>query len=157
MMIIENATICGTMDTERTPGSLLLVTRLSRLVYRRAGDAMLGMRIKQYGTLCVLRDKEGISQQDMGDLLYMDKNSLVLLLNELEANGWARRRRDPNDRRRHIVELTPEGERAIERGEQAIEDVEDEVLSALSAEERATLQHLLDKALEGAGRTVAAT
>jgi DNA-binding MarR family transcriptional regulator len=60
------------------------------------------------------------------------------------------RRRDPDDRRRHIVELTDAGHRAIDRAEQGMESVEEEILAALSAKERATLRQLLNKALEGA-------
>ena len=77
----------------------------------------------------------------------MDANNLVLLLNSLEGAGHVRRRRDPDDRRRHLVELTAAGRRALERAERAQESIEDEVLSALSAEERATLHALLSRAL----------
>ncbi|HYZ01191.1 MAG TPA: MarR family transcriptional regulator, partial [Candidatus Binatia bacterium] len=57
--------------------------------------------------------------------------------------------RDANDRRRHIVEMTPAGEQALAQAERALEAVEDEVLGALSQEERATLRALLNRALEG--------
>jgi DNA-binding MarR family transcriptional regulator len=58
--------------------------------------------------------------------------------------------RDPQDRRRHIVELTPSGKKAMAHAERAMEDLEDEVLGPLSAEERAQLRDLLDRALSGA-------
>lgn len=67
----------------------------------------------------------------------------VLLLDEVEAAGFAKRERDPADRRRHIVELTPEGRRAVEHAEAGIESVEGEVLTNLSAKERATLRGVL--------------
>jgi DNA-binding MarR family transcriptional regulator len=72
----------------------------------------------------------------------------VLLLNELEAAGLAERRRDAHDRRRHIVTISPAVRQALERADRALESVEDEVLGALSAEERATLRRLLARALE---------
>jgi DNA-binding MarR family transcriptional regulator len=80
----------------------------------------------------------------------MDANNVVLLLNELEDLGYVTRRRDPDDRRRHLVDLTAGGRGALERAEHAQEQIEDDVLQALDAEERATLWQLLARALRGA-------
>ena len=57
----------------------------------------------------MLRDHSPIPQQELGELLCVDANNLVLLLNDLEAREFAFRRRDPADRRRHLVEITDEG------------------------------------------------
>ncbi len=69
-------------------------------------------------------------------------------MNELEAAGFALRRRDPEDRRRHLVEITPDGRVALEHAEDAIALVEGDVLGALSAPERVSLQRLLAKAID---------
>jgi DNA-binding MarR family transcriptional regulator len=82
--------------------------------------------------------------------MHLDPNNCVLLLNEMEAAGHIRRVRDPQDRRRHIVELTPAGKKALAHAERAMEDLEEEVLGPLSADERAQLRDLLDRALSGA-------
>jgi MarR family transcriptional regulator, temperature-dependent positive regulator of motility len=71
------------------------------------------------------------------------------VLNELEAANYSIRRRDPLDRRRHIVELTTSGRHALERADKARETLEDEVLAPLSAEERRTLQSLVTRVLDG--------
>jgi DNA-binding MarR family transcriptional regulator len=71
----------------------------------------------------------------------------VLLLNELEADGLVQRRRDPADRRRHIVELTDAGRQAVTRAEAGQATIEDGLLSGLTPRERATLTSLLHKAL----------
>jgi DNA-binding MarR family transcriptional regulator len=71
----------------------------------------------------------------------------VLLLNEMESLGYVERKRDPIDRRRHIVELTDTGRDMFQRGILAREAVEDDVLKALDGEERQTLRALLAKAL----------
>jgi DNA-binding MarR family transcriptional regulator len=47
------------------------------------------------------------------------------------------------------VAITPAGVHALERADHALESVEDEVLGALTPEERATLRRLLSRALEG--------
>jgi len=128
---------------------MVLLTRLSRVVYRRATEAVLGMRLKEYTSLCYLRDHEHLTQQALAEALHMDANNCVLLLNELEAAGLAERHRDPTDRRRHLVAINPDGRHALERAERALESVEDQVLGVLSPEERTTLRGLLRRALEG--------
>jgi DNA-binding MarR family transcriptional regulator len=132
----------------RSKGSMNLLTRLSRVVYRRATEDVLGVRLKQFIALDYLREQGGTSQQLLGQALLLDPNNCVILLNDLEEAGYVERKRDPTDRRRHMVEMTPAGERALEHAEEKLETVEDEVLGNLSASERATLHKLLVKALE---------
>ncbi len=135
---------------EPTPGVSVLVTRLARIVYRRSPESVLGMSLKALAILSHLREVETTSQQALGDMLCVDANTLVILLNELEAAGHATRERDPSDRRRHIVQLTPAGRVALRKAEHGMESVEEDVFGALSDEERASLHKLLEKTLEGA-------
>lgn len=130
---------------------MVLLTRLAKVVYRRSNEEQLGMRLRWYVALSFLNDHDGAPQQALGDALCVDANNLVLLLNELEAAGYAERHRDPNDRRRHLVHITAAGRRALDRAERAQESVEAEVLAPLAPDERATLRALLARALEDAG------
>ncbi len=136
------------MEVDCSPGSMVLLTRLAKVVYRRSSEQLLGMRLRHFVTLSYLRDHAPASQQELGEALCVDSNNLVLLLNELEAGRLVERRRDPQDRRRHIVELTAAGRRALARAEQAQESIEEEVLATLSAHERTLLRQLLTRALE---------
>jgi MarR family transcriptional regulator, temperature-dependent positive regulator of motility len=132
------------------PGSMVLLTRLAKQVYRRSDDKLLGMQLRQLMALSYVRDHDGAPQQELADALCMDANNVVLVLNELEDQTFIARRRDPQDRRRHLVELTGAGRRALARAEHAQEAIEDDVLQALDNDERATLWQLLTKALQGA-------
>jgi DNA-binding MarR family transcriptional regulator len=131
---------------------MALLTRLAKQVYRRSSEQLLGMHPRLFVALSYLRDNEGSPQQELAEALCMDANNVVLLLNELEQHRYVTRRRDPADRRRHIVELTPAGRQALRRAEKAQEAIEDEVLRALDAEERELLWRLLSRALYGAER-----
>jgi DNA-binding MarR family transcriptional regulator len=133
-------------DGER--GLVSMLVQLSKTLHRRSTDEMLGMRLKAYMTLCYVRDHPGTTQQEIENGLWTDANSIVLMLNELEAAGFSVRRRDPQDRRRHIVEMTPAGERALEKAEKARESLEDDMLAALSADERVTLRNLMERVLD---------
>ena len=131
-------------------GSMVLLTRLAKQVYRRSTEDLLGIHMRLVMALSYLRDHDGAPQQELAEALCMDANNVVLLLNELEDLGHVTRQRDPEDRRRHRVELTDRGRRALVKAEGAQETIEDEVLQALDPEERATLWRLLTRALRGA-------
>jgi hypothetical protein len=126
----------GPTTATTAPGTITLLSRLAKVVYRRTPEELLGMRFRHFTVLSYLSEHDGVPQQE-------------LLLNELEAEDYAQRRRDPEDRRRHIVEITDNGRAALRRGERARETIEDSVLGALEPRERETLRRLLAKALEG--------
>jgi DNA-binding MarR family transcriptional regulator len=142
----------GDMGSDRAsaPGSMALLTRLAKQVYRRSSEELLGMHMRHLMALSYVRDHDGGPQQELAEALCMDANNVVLLLNELEQAGYVARRRDPDDRRRHRVELTAAGAKALANAEHAQETIEDDVLRALDDDERATLWRLLTRALRGA-------
>jgi DNA-binding MarR family transcriptional regulator len=140
------------MDTESGPGLIELLTQLTKAFHKRTSEELLGMRLRQFLALCKVRDHHGISQQELAEVMLLDSNAVVLLLNELEDLGYSIRRRDPEDRRRHMVELTEAGRQALARAEKGRESIEDELLGALTAEEKLTLREILTRALAGLAR-----
>jgi len=137
-----------TGEPRSEPGFVSLLTQVHKALNRRTSEELLGMRFKLYMTLGYLRDHPGTTQQELESAMFIDANSVVLILNELEAAQHSVRRRDPADRRRHIVEITAAGRRALERAEKARESLEEEVLRDLSAEERRSLRRLLERVLD---------
>jgi DNA-binding MarR family transcriptional regulator len=140
------------MDRESGPGLIALLTQLSKAFHKRTSEEMLGMRLRQFLALGKVRDHPGISQQELAEVMLLDSNAVVLLLNELEDLGYSMRRRDPEDRRRHTVELTESGRQAMARAEEARESIEDELLGGITAEEKQTLRRILTRALDGLAR-----
>lgn len=136
------------MSPVSDPGLVVQLASLSKAIYRRADEGVLGMGLKNYMALANLRDQQ-VAQRTLADRLHMDENNLVLLLNSLEEGELISRRRDPDDRRRHIVEITPRGRKALDRAEQGMAGLEDELLDALSPSERATLKRLVRRILDG--------
>jgi DNA-binding MarR family transcriptional regulator len=132
---------------ECAPGSAVLLSRLTKQVYRRSDERRLGMHLRHLVSLSYVSDHDECPQQDLADAFCMDANNVVLLLNELEQLGYVARVRDPSDRRRHLVQITPSGRAALSDAEQAQMAIEDEVLAALDADERRTLRELLNRAL----------
>jgi DNA-binding MarR family transcriptional regulator len=148
-MNIDSSLPLTPMDENSSTGPILLVTQLSRLISRRSTPELLGQTLKELATLSFLRDYEETTQQALTEGLCIDANYCVLLLNDLESSDLVQRRRDPADRRRHIVSMTEAGRAALLRAEAAQQTLEDEILGALNEEERAKLSHLLRKAIEG--------
>jgi DNA-binding MarR family transcriptional regulator len=134
------------MTKIQTTGPTVLLTQLGWSAFRRLTPELLGMTLKQYFALRQLRDEGRMSQSSLCSAMNVDANYMTLMLNDLEDAGWVERKRDPSDRRRHIVELTPDGLSSIDRAERGIDGMEDEILGSLSVEERATLRELLERA-----------
>lgn len=128
-----------------------LLDHLARRIRLRAESALapLGLRPRHLVALTVLRECGGCSQQALARRLEMDGTNVVGLLNELEADALIERRRSPEDRRRHVVELTDTGRRRLGQAECALAEAEEEVLGALDAAQRETLYHLLQQAATG--------
>ena len=133
------------MAVDTSPGTVVMLLRLAKVIHKRSTDDRLGLKLRQLMLLSYLRGGAPAPQQQLCESLWLDPNNCVLLLNELEEMGYIERRRDPADRRRHMVDITDEGQVALERAERAQEEIGDELLSALSDEERATLRSLLSR------------
>ena len=137
-------------STPQLPGELVasatfLLKRLGLAAKDRAMAAYepTGLRPYHHAILLVLDEGSRETQGSIADSLGYDRGQLVGLLDELEERGLVQRRRDPQDRRRHLVRLTPDGKRMLRRVRALSRGIEDEFLAPLNDEERATLHALL--------------
>jgi len=133
------------MAVDTSPGTVVMLLRLAKVIHKRSTEERLGIKLRQLMLLSYLRAGAPALQQQLCESLWLDPNNCVLLLNEMEEMGYVERRRDPADRRRHVVDITDEGRIALERAERAQEAIGDELLSALSDDERGTLRSLLSR------------
>ena len=69
----------------------------------------LGLTYAQYVTMMVLWEDRTITMRDLGERLYLDSGTLTPVLKKLEAQGYVKRYRKPDDERVVVVEITPAG------------------------------------------------
>ncbi len=154
-MAVTNTETTETAKVARLPEELVnstafLLKRLGFVSKDRslaAYDAM-GLHPYHHAVLAVLDEGPPDTQASIADTLGYDRGQLVGLLDELEEKGLLERRRDPDDRRRHIVSLTPAGKRTLAKLRATAGRLEDELLAPLSAAEREQLHTLLRKLAE---------
>jgi DNA-binding MarR family transcriptional regulator len=122
-----------------------LLKRLGWVIKDRSHAAVepIGLMPQHHAVLSVLGEGACGAQGTIADALGYDRSQLVGLLDELEERGYVKRRRDPGDRRRHLVSITPDGAEALAKLRTISSGVQEEFLEPLDEEERRTLHALL--------------
>jgi len=142
------------MTAEASPAtgsaSSLLIAQLARGMRRRLEQAVapVGLRPRELLTLQHLQERGPSAQQTLAELVGVDATNIVAVLNSLEDAGLIDRRRDRADRRRAIIELSPQGEERLADLDRALREVDDEILAPLSPAERQNLNDLLTRAVQ---------
>jgi len=122
-----------------------LLKRLGMAAKERSLEAFesTGLSPQHYAVLSLLEEGTRETQATIADALGYDRSQLVGLLDELEEQKLIERRRDPGDRRRHLVSLTPVGKTTLGQLRAIAKQVEKEFLAPLDPEQRRTLHLLL--------------
>jgi DNA-binding MarR family transcriptional regulator len=147
------------VDDEIRPPTLLelpsyLAGAVARIGHRLLVDALAEheLRLPHFAVLAALSDFGPTAQHQLADRLAMNRSHLVGYLDEVERRGLVRRERDPADRRRQQVSLTPSGSTQVTWLREVARRSQDAFLVTLSEEERATLVTLLRRVVEAADR-----
>ena len=142
--------IVTTPSVQRLPEELVssAIFLLKRLGMAAKSETMAayegtGLHPYHHAILALLEEGTTETQGAIGEALGYDKGQLVGMLDELEEAGLIERRRDPADRRRHVVRMTAEGRNALARLRRLSARIENEFLAPLNDAERAQLHALL--------------
>jgi DNA-binding MarR family transcriptional regulator len=131
----------------------LLMIKLGRITLHRFTEALepYGLRPRHVAALIELRDRGQLTQQSLCGQLHLDPTNLVAILNDLERKGFATRRRDPEDRRRHLVEVSRKGIAVLDKVSAVMDEVEADLLDDLDPAAREELAGLLTSVWERSG------
>ena len=141
----ETTTTMPRFPEELVGSTAFLLKRLGFAAKEQAMRAYeeSGLGPYHHAILVALDEDTHETQGSIADALGYDRGQLVGLLDELEERGLIERRRDPADRRRQIVNMTPAGEKALNRLRGIAQRLEDDLLSPLDPVEQRRLHELL--------------
>jgi len=125
----------------------LTLARTAKAV-SRAFDARLteaGASLPVWLVLLSLRTRRLGTQRELAETLGIQGATLTHHLNAMEDAGLLTRRRDPSNRRVHLVELTAEGDALFDRLRAAAMAHDERVRAGLTREEVDRLTELLDR------------
>ncbi|WP_433133748.1 MarR family winged helix-turn-helix transcriptional regulator [Micromonospora sp. CA-240977] len=136
----------GSAMSGRTGFRLIKLGELAMVTAERALEP-LGVRPRHFNVLATLAADDTLSQQDVSRLLGIDPNVLVGVIDELEKQGLAERRRNPQDRRRHVVALTAAGRQVLRDGAALLDEAEAAFFAEVPAAELAVLHEVAARLL----------
>ena len=133
------------IPTELLASDGFLLAKLGVALKARAIEAFerAGFEAYHYSLLALLSEGDRETQGKIADTLGVDRSQLVGILDALENRGLIERRRDPHDRRRHSVGLTPAGRRQLVKLRAIVREVEEEFFAPLDADGRRGLHDAL--------------
>jgi MarR family transcriptional regulator, transcriptional regulator for hemolysin len=132
----------------RTPPIGLHLSAAARAVSRAFDEAMseAGGSLPVWLVLLNLKARRTAgTQRALADAVGIREATLTHHLNAMEAGGLLTRRRDPENRRVHVVELTEAGEAAFARLREAAVAFDRRLRRGISADELDGLERLLDR------------
>ena len=130
----------------------LHLTRVSRTVSRAFDDALAaaGGSLPVWLVMISLKSGQLASQRELAEAVGVQGATLTHHLNTMESAGLVTRRRDPENRRLHLVELTPAGDALFLRLRDAAAAFDQQLRTGLSQDEASQLETLLTRLRDNA-------
>lgn len=108
-----------------------------------------GLRRQDYRVLVAIDEAGAASQADLGRSVWLDRSDLHGVVTQLEGRGLLARERDPNDRRRNVVTLTPAGRTTLADLNARIDAAQALLLEPLTEHDQAALIRILSALVNG--------
>ncbi|MFN3405965.1 MAG: MarR family winged helix-turn-helix transcriptional regulator [Cytophagaceae bacterium] len=98
-----------------------------------------------YSLVVIDRFGDSLSQQQLADLLCIDKVSVVRIVDYLTKKGFVKRKQNKEDRREHFLSLTEKGKKHIPEIKKALEEANQATLKSFTSEEQKLFHSLIQK------------
>jgi DNA-binding MarR family transcriptional regulator len=106
----------------------------------------------QLVVLNVLAARPGVDQRTLGELGSLDRSTVADVVSRLVRRGLVERLRDPEDRRRNVLQLTLEGRTTLVRLAPRTATMNRILLSPLTPDQQEVLLELLGRLVEAGER-----
>lgn len=136
-------------DFQHAPGHLIRRAHQLAVAIFMEETAEHDVTPVQFAILNALMDTPGEDQVTLSGRVAFDAATSGSVIGRLEAKGWIRREPDARDKRRKLLWVTPEGEKAAVRMKRAVSRAQARILGTLDEQESARLLQLLDKLVAG--------
>jgi DNA-binding MarR family transcriptional regulator len=113
--------------------------------------AAIGLKPKHAGLMTALQAEVAASQQELASKLGVAPSLVVMLADHLEGLGAIQRVRDPDDRRRQVLNLTDHGRKLLADCAVLARELDAEFTATLTASQLSGLQRSLAVLAEGVG------
>ena len=125
----------------------LHLARTARSVSRAFDDALAeaGGSVPRWLVLISLKSQQLRNQRELAEAVGIREATLTHHLNSMDEEGLITRRRDPANRRVHLVELTEAGEAAFHRMRGAAVAFDEKLRAGFSDDEMASVESLLSR------------
>ena len=108
-----------------------------------ASSRQLRMAPGHYTVLSLIKLNPGINQSRLAHSMYLDRSSMVPILDQLEKKDWIERKRPPNDRRSHALHLTKAGHTAVKQADREVNKLEESIATEMGHDNCASLLALI--------------
>ena len=137
----------------RAHETLLNIVATGTILVKEAHHILrpFGITEAQFNVLMLIKhqtENGKINQTSLGNMLLVNRSNVTGLIDRMEQIGWVRRTVDAGDRRVNQVEMTEIGNEVLENAQKAYYARIEEIMSALSSEERNHLFRMLETVRE---------
>lgn len=136
-------------DLSRAPGHLIRRAQQIAVAEFARATAQYDVTPVQFAFMNAMLAAPGVDQITLANQVAFDAATSGSVLGRLEAKGWVRREADPQDRRRKLLFLTPDGHATLKAMTEAVKQAQANMLAPLSAADQKTFMHLLAQLVAG--------
>ncbi len=142
----DGAMTSGRQKEPEQPGHMLYLVKQVEQAIRSHLDALfrpLGLTIDQYTALSVLEKPNDLTSAELARRSFVRPQTMHEMITSLDQRGFIERHRDPDNRRVLLIRLTAKGRALVEKYDEQVQQLQEQMLATLSARQRQSLHDAL--------------
>ncbi len=116
-----------------------------QLAQSKLTEARLDITVDQWLVMNVIKEKEGVSQQEIADRVFKDNASVTRIIELLSKKGFIKRHASKSDRRKMTLAITAKGRSLLDQATRVVKNYRKKALKGISDAELRRTRVVLDK------------